>query len=516
MGYWEPGKKLDKGKYIVEEILGSGGFGVTYKVKETRTNKFLAVKTLKPQLQEEQNFQQLQVQFINEVITLASCRHPHIVRVHRQVFQEEKLMCMVMEYIAGQNLAKYIGKQGKFSEPDAINIITKIGSALSSVHQEGILHRDIKPDNILLRQEDKSPVLIDFGLAREVIQELTLQSMSYNGTLFYAPVEEYEKKGNFGTWTDVYELAATLYVLVTGIAPGLMSSIRKYEYVINKNDPLKAPKQHNPNLSDRINEAVLKGMEIEPENRPQSVEEWLELLKPTSDNIVYFGNSPVTLQVFEFDTVTVNDRGKVIKQEHHSAKYFTENLGQGITMDMVAIPGGTFMMGTEEQEIERLVKKYNWDWFRKEKPQHKVKVPAFYMGKFQVTQEQWQAVAKLPKIERQLPQKPSFFKGDKLSVDSISWYDAVEFCARVSRATGKEYRLPSEAEWEYACRAGTTTPFYFGTTITSKLANYRGNSTYAKEAQGEYRGKTTFVGTFPPQWIWTIRYAWKFLGMVWR
>jgi formylglycine-generating enzyme required for sulfatase activity len=120
------------------------------------------------------------------------------------------------------------------------------------------------------------------------------------------------------------------------------------------------------------------------------------------------------------------------------------------------------------------------------------------MGKFQVTQEQWQRVAKLPQVAKELEENPSRFKGNKLPVESVSWENAVEFCARLSKATGKEYRLPSEAEWEYACRAGTTTPFYFGETITTDLANYNGNYTYGNEAKGKYREKTTEVGSFPP------------------
>jgi formylglycine-generating enzyme required for sulfatase activity len=133
-----------------------------------------------------------------------------------------------------------------------------------------------------------------------------------------------------------------------------------------------------------------------------------------------------------------------------------------------------------------------------ERPQHKVTVPAFYMGKFQVTQKLWKAVASLPKIERELKPDPSSFKGDNRPVESITWYDAVEFCKRLSKKTGREYRLPSESEWEYACRAGTTTPFYFGETITTDLVNYNGNYTYAGAPKGQYRQETTPVGQFPP------------------
>ena len=153
-------------------------------------------------------------------------------------------------------------------------------------------------------------------------------------------------------------------------------------------------------------------------------------------------------------------------------------------------------MGTEDKEIERLVKKYGGDGFKKEGPQHLVKVPAFYMSQTPITQAQWQAIAATAKIDINLKTNPSRFKGDELPVERVNWYEATEFCKRLSRETKREYRLPSEAEWEYACRAGTTTAFHFGETITADLANYRAPETYADEPKGEYRRKTTPVGYF--------------------
>ncbi len=126
---------------------------------------------------------------------------------------------------------------------------------------------------------------------------------------------------------------------------------------------------------------------------------------------------------------------------------------------MVYIPDGTFMMGTEDEEIERLVQKFKWDGFRTEKPQHEVTVESFFMGKYPITQAQWRRIAALPKVNLDLEADPSHFKGDKRPVEQVSWNDAVEFCDRLSKYTNKQYRLPSEAEWEYSCRAGTTTPF---------------------------------------------------------
>ncbi|MBP5973649.1 SUMF1/EgtB/PvdO family nonheme iron enzyme [Brasilonema sp. CT11] len=197
-------------------------------------------------------------------------------------------------------------------------------------------------------------------------------------------------------------------------------------------------------------------------------------------------SSPQT-PTFEFDIVTVNAQGREIKPEKRQAQYYVENLGKNITLEMVDIPGGKFIMGSPEAE-----------GYDHERPQHEVTVQPFFMGKYPITQAQWRAVVALPRVNRKLKPDPSHFKGDDYPVECVSWYDVVEFCARLSKKTGKDYRLPSEAEWEYACRAGTTTPFHFGETLTDKLANYCASETFANEPKGKYRQKTTVVGTFSP------------------
>ena len=177
----------------------------------------------------------------------------------------------------------------------------------------------------------------------------------------------------------------------------------------------------------------------------------------------------------------------IIERYRRTGLHFVESLGNGVELEMVLIKGGTFTMGAPEDEEGSS---------DDERPQHQVTVPTFFMGKYQVTQAQWKAVANLPQVERELQPEPSHFKGDNRPVEQVSWYDAVEFCARLSNHTKRKYSLPSEAEWEYACRAGTTTPFHFGETITSELANYNANYTYGASPKGEYREETTPVGSF--------------------
>ena len=160
-------------------------------------------------------------------------------------------------------------------------------------------------------------------------------------------------------------------------------------------------------------------------------------------------------------------------------------VADALPLHMVLIPGGTFIMGSPEDEPDRNEKG--------ESPQHEVMVPQFFLGRYPVTQAQWRAVADLPQVKQALNPAPSRFKGADRPVERVSWDDAVEFRDRLAQHTKRPYRLPSEAEWEYACRAGTKTPFYFGKTLTSEVANYRATSTYADGPEGDYRGETTPV-----------------------
>jgi formylglycine-generating enzyme required for sulfatase activity len=197
-------------------------------------------------------------------------------------------------------------------------------------------------------------------------------------------------------------------------------------------------------------------------------------------------NTIPPLKSFTFDTITLDANGKVTDQRSIQAKSYTEDLGGGVQLEMVLIPAGTFQMGSPASEQGRL---------ETEGPQHSVTVSKFYMGKFEVTQAQWRAIASLPKVERELNPDPSHFKGDDLPVERVSWSEAVEFCKRLSKKTAREYRLPSEAEWEYAARSSVSAPFAFGETITSDIVNYNGDYPYVGAAKGMNRRATIAVGS---------------------
>jgi serine/threonine protein kinase len=273
---WQPGQQINNGRFIIQgKPLGSGGFGTTYKALEPSTGKLYAIKTLNQQMQLQEDFAEQQVKFINEALTIKGFDYKHIVKVH-EVIQSGELFGVVMEYIDGVTLFQYVRHKGQLTESEALLYIDQIGQALEYIHAKGSLHRDIKPANILLRQNKQEAVLIDFGLTRSI----ATRSMTASLTEGYAPIEQYRRKGSFGPHTDVYALAATLYYLLTadglnkeGEFSPVPAQNRKYD-----NEPLPAPKHYNSGISQRVNDAILQGMEIEPENRTPTVLEFRENL----------------------------------------------------------------------------------------------------------------------------------------------------------------------------------------------------------------------------------------------
>ena len=244
------GQKLKDGYYVIEKEIGRGGFGITYRAK-SKNGEQVVIKTLNDEVRRSPDFAKSQEEFVNEAVKLAKCDHPHVVQVEK-LFQEGALWCIVMEYLSGENLASFILERGVLPEADALRYISQIGAALEFAHSKNLLHRDVKPANIMLRNcrggKPCTPeaVLIDFGLARKFIPN-QINSHTALVTSGYAPIEQYYKQHTPGAYTDVYALAATLYSCLTQALPE--SALERVEEVRQgKSDPLVPPKQINSKI----------------------------------------------------------------------------------------------------------------------------------------------------------------------------------------------------------------------------------------------------------------------------
>ncbi|NJK65302.1 MAG: protein kinase [Microcoleus sp. CSU_2_2] len=268
------GKTLQGGKYTLEQELGRGGFGITFRANHRYLGQPVVIKTINESLRQQPNFAEFDRKFQDEARRLASCVHPNIVRVS-DFFVEDGQPYMVMDYIAGQNLGDVVLPNRPLPEELAISYITQIGAALKVVHQKGLLHRDIKPQNILLRQHTQEVVLIDFGIAREFTPGAT-QTHTNMVSDGYAPPEQYFAQGKYTPATDVYALAATLYTLLTGQVPIA---------AILRSQPIPTPRDLQPQLSATVSQAVMQGMTVEAQNRPATVDEWLSLLRNSQASV---------------------------------------------------------------------------------------------------------------------------------------------------------------------------------------------------------------------------------------
>lgn len=277
-----PGSYLASGEYQINQPLGQGGFGITYQGIDTRLNRAVAVKEFFPEgcwregstvvsagRWNANTYSNAKQKFLLEGQTLGQFNHPGIIQVF-YYFEENNTAYMVMEYLRGQTLGELLKqRQGKIPEDQALNLIFQVGEALEILHQEQFLHRDIKPDNIMLA-DDGRVVLIDFGAARDFASDSTTRHTTML-TPGYAPLEQYGRALKYGAFTDVYALGSTLYHLLTGETP--VSAIERAAGV-----ELKTLRQVVPEISEHVSEAVAQAMMMDIAQRLQSVREFLTLL----------------------------------------------------------------------------------------------------------------------------------------------------------------------------------------------------------------------------------------------
>ena len=277
------GSLLHSGGFRIEGVLGQGGFGITYRGQDTGLQRKVAIKEFFPfgaalriasdnRLEptgglSRAEFEKMRAQFFEEARTLARFNHPGIVNVYT-VFQEKNTAYMVMEFLRGKSLMQLVETRGKIPESEAIELIEKAGHALEEVHRVGLLHRDLKPDNVMLC--DGRVVLLDFGSAFAIAQDSAqAQALVTPG---YAPLEQYSTTARFAAYTDIYSLGATLYCLLTGAPPP------------EATDRAAGVELKAPQASRLVSDAVIWALQTNAGQRPQTVREWLRALRSTKDS----------------------------------------------------------------------------------------------------------------------------------------------------------------------------------------------------------------------------------------
>ena len=493
--------------YQIIKDLGQGGFGDTYLAKDLDLpgHPQCVVKHLKPKDPNPDHLLIAKGLFDKEAQTLYK-----LGKLHDQIpslsahFEENGEFYLVQDFIEGHDLTKELIIGKKSSESHTIKLLRDILEVLAIVHQQNVIHRDLKPANLMRRQDGKI-ILIDFGAVKE-ISTIVVNAQGQTkltigiGTPGYTPSEQANGKPKLAS--DIHAVGMIGIQALTGQPPHTLPEDPQTGEVIWRNRA-----QVSNNLGNILDKMVRDHFSQRYQNAEVALQAILSLSRPPTPTpppppptpTVYqsLGNkSPQPVKVLsnplktvQFETVTVNSKGQITKRSQSQAQVFTETIANGVTLEMVYIPKGSFTMGAPATESGSS---------DSQRPQHQVTIKPFLMGKYPITQAQWEAVANLPKIQYDFSPDRYRFQGKNRPVENVSWNDAVEFCARLSRKTGRSYRLPSEAEWEYACRAGTTTPFHFGETITPDLVNYDLNYPYGSAPKGTWGFKTTAVGSFPP------------------
>ncbi|MFN4875064.1 MAG: SUMF1/EgtB/PvdO family nonheme iron enzyme, partial [Aphanizomenon sp.] len=447
-------------RYRPIKFLGEGGFGRTFQaIDEKRLNTPCVIKQFLPQQTGSAALAKATELFQQEAKRLQELgKHPQIPDLEA-FFPQDGRLYLVQDFIDGQNLLEEFENQGRLKEPQIRIILTELLPVLQFIHDNQVIHRDLKPENII-RSKNGQLFLIDFGVSKETSGTILTRVGTVTGTPGYAPPEQF--RGMVYHSSDLYSLAVTCVRLLTG-------HFQKADGADELFDTRKMQWQWQKyvSLSQELTTVLETMLQDIPTRRYDSAAEVLAALANQKTRVIPTPTNPPKPPT----NINVNINAQ---------SSFTEDLGNGVKLEMIAIPGGTFWMGSPANEAERS---------DREGPQHQVTVPSFFMGKYPLTQAQYQAI---------MGNNPSYFEGNNRPVETVSWDDAVTFCQKLSQRTGKNYRLPSEAEWEYACRAGTKTPFSFGDNITTDLVNYDGTYPYKSAPKGEYREQTTDVGTFPP------------------
>jgi formylglycine-generating enzyme required for sulfatase activity len=482
-------KLLLRERYQAVKLIGQGGFGRTFLARDLDkpSKSYCVIKQFFPSAQGTNNIEKASELFAQEAERLEQLgKHPQIPELFAYFVTDDGRQYLVQEYIAGENLQEELQNHGVYKEAEVKELLIEILNILKFVHENQVIHRDIKPDNIIRRNSDQKLVLVDFGAAKYITSQSALNvTGTVIGAAQYCSPEQARGKPIFAS--DLYSLGVTCIHLLTLVDPFQLFDIGENDWVWR--DYL----VDNP-VSDQFGQVLDQLITVGLKKRFTNVQAVFDALgykyseNKYSDNKSSSGTShdqnQQQMETVEFSTTFIKKVNKgffgigqdVITENKNSVcQTMKFDLSNNVQLEMIYIPSGIFHMGSNEIESER--------------PIHIVNIKPFFLGKYPITQAQYYAVT---------GEDPSHFKGFTLPVEKVSWDMAQDFCQKLSEITGHKFRLPSEAEWEYAARAGTTTPFYCGETISTELANYDGNYTYADGLKGVYREKTTDVGSFPP------------------
>lgn len=466
------GTMLDS-RYHIEKYLASGGFGNTYVAIDTRFNSRVAIKeffmrginhraenhstVVVSNAVNQMTFEQQLDKFRREAKRIFDIRNDHIVHVI-DLFNANGTSYYVMDFIEGESLSVCV-KRSPLTEMEVRNVAVQLLDALGAVHTAGFYHLDVKPGNIMIDKVGHC-TLIDFGASKQM-DTMEHTSMTASGMAYtpgYAPPEqEMQRMKSIGPWTDFYAVGATLYNLLTGQRPPELDP----NATANNDRLFDYPKD----VSIVMRQAISKMMNPSPHKRPKDVEQMKEMLEGSFIDEVA---DTVTIQAPQNgkqSTLPSRQSSKSFKATGiHSKKriwilggvvalcmlvafLFLLNGGkgkndmvitvEGVSFKMVAVDGGVFTMGATPEQ--------GYEINDNEKPAHDVSLDDFMIGETEVTQELWYAV---------MGNNPSGFNGEHLPVENVSWDDCQVFLRKLNAKTGKHFRLPTEAEWEYAARGG--------------------------------------------------------------
>jgi formylglycine-generating enzyme required for sulfatase activity len=469
------------GTYVVLNKLGEGGMGTVYKAHDPTLNRSVALKLLPPHLAHDPEFV---TRFKHEATAAAKLSHGNLVHVYA-VGEEAGTHYIAMEFVEGGTLLSHIRKQGVLSVEESLAITIYTAEALRYAWNHGrVIHRDIKPENILLSNEGEVKIA-DMGLAKSLSAASlgVTASGTVMGSPHYISPEQARGDKDIDFRTDIYSLGCTLFHMLTGRTPyegdNLASLI--YKHVHEPPPDLRQVRSESPpHVAALLNRMMAKDRDQRPSSYDDLITELTALYNEAQQagaklaaartrvcrtaaekkKLMVAGAAVAVLAVAGIIWVVgrVPPRGAGTRPAPPAVgsgptttapaaptlaglkENLTVDLGGGVTMQFVLIRPDTFTMGSDECSNAT---------------PHKVTITKpFYLGKFEVTQEQWQAV---------MGSNPSRFKGSKNPVEMVSWEDCQKFIQRLGeKVPGQTFRLPTEAEWEYACRAGSTTEYGYG------------------------------------------------------